>query len=86
MAVIWLQKQPGELRGEPSLICPDKTGGTGDNVLLAGACHDSKHRMRRGGRGSGIFNLTIIWFADVSLQKTAKTARATDAGAGQAVA
>jgi hypothetical protein len=21
MAVIWLQKQPGELRGEPSLIC-----------------------------------------------------------------
>jgi hypothetical protein len=54
--------------------------------VLAGACQDSDHRMKRGGRGCGIFNLTIIWFADVSLQKTAKTARSYRRRGGQAVA
>ena len=41
--------------------------------VLAGACQDSEHRDQRGGSGSGIFNL-IIRFADVWLQRTAKTA------------
>jgi hypothetical protein len=42
--------------------------------------------MKRGGRGSIVLNLTIIWFADVSLQKTAKTAKSYRRRGGQAVA
>jgi hypothetical protein len=39
----------------------------------AGACQDSEHRDQRRGGGSSIFNL-LFGFADVWLQKTAKTA------------
>ena len=48
---------------------------------LAGVRRDSEHRdQRAGGRDCGIFNLLNIWFADVSLQKTAKTARSANGG------
>jgi hypothetical protein len=55
--------------------------------VLAGAWQDSGSiGMKRGDRGSGIFNLAIILFAGVSLQKQQKQQGATDPGVGEAVA
>ena len=63
---------------EPDLG-PDKTGRTGDNARFGrtspALCQDSEHRNHGGGSDPRISNLAIIGLADISLQKTAKTAR-----------
>jgi hypothetical protein len=49
MAVIWLKKQPGERRAEPSLICTlIKQVEQVTTFVSAGACQDSEHRDEEG--------------------------------------